>query len=507
MGVSDGLRVLRRSWRLIAATMVAAIAAAWVVTALTTPQYATTMTFFATTTSVSRGAGDALQGGIFSRDRIKVYADLVRSERLATMVAADQGIGLSSRQVQRRISAATVDDTVLLQVSVTDSVASRSERIARGVATEFANLVRALETPAGAETPTMRVEVVSGPTLGRTPVSPQPVRNLSLGLLVGLALGLTLALARAALDRTVRTAQALQEVTSAPVLTVVPHRTRRARRAATAESYSPSAESFRHLRTNLHLLDGQTPCRVLTVTSAVPGEGRSLVALHLALACAEAGRRVLLVEADLRTPALAEQLDVHPEPGLTDLLTGKPTSVQAIRRWGESTIWLLPSGAAAPNPSELLSSGLMAALLRRERAHFDVIIVDTPPLMPVTDAAVMASLADGTVLVTRAGRTDQDQVRAALTTLQSAGARLLGCVFNDVRPGSGASPYYYAGYRPRPRSESPVAPPATVDPDPRTRHAEQPWPAPQERAWATVGPAPHSAEDARAGGDPLRASH
>jgi len=442
MDFSHLLRALRRSWWLIAAFGVSALGVAALSTALTTPLYASSLTFFVTTSGEDISA--AYQGGLFSQQRVTSYADLIRGDRLATMIAHNSGSGLTPAQIQQRLSARPVPETVLLEVTVTDSSLERSEVIANALATQFGKLVRTIETPPGANTAAIKVEVVTGPTRHSVPVSPKPVRNLGLGLIFGLLAGVASAVLRETLDKTVKSSEVLQQATGAPALALVPYESEAARTPILlAEGYSARAEALRQLRTNLQFVDVDRPIRVLVITSAVPSEGKSTTSVNLAIAFAEAGKRVLVIEADLRRPTIATYLGLEGAVGLSNVLAGQVTVEDALQRWGEHDLWVLPSGFIPPNPSEILGSRNMSVLLERQREEFDVIIIDTPPVLPVTDAAVVAAMADGAVLVVRAAKTSQDQAKAAATALSVVDARLLGCVLNGVRRARGATQYYY----------------------------------------------------------------
>ena len=192
---------------------------------------------------------------------------------------------------------------------------------------------------------------------------------------------------------------------------------------------------------------GRRRGRVVAVANQKGGVGKSTTAVNLAIALAEAGKRVVLVEADLRRPRVARYLDLEGGLGLTDVLAGQASIWEVLQDWGASGLSVLPSGSSAPNPSELLGSANMVKLLDELRAGFDTVLIDTPPLLPVTDAAVAAVHADGALLVTRHRRTTRAQLTRAVDALNSVDARVLGCVFNMVRPtGTDPGGYEYAYY-------------------------------------------------------------
>ncbi|GAA4465227.1 polysaccharide biosynthesis tyrosine autokinase [Phytohabitans houttuyneae] len=412
-------------------------------TILAVPQYATSVTFFVTTPS--QGLSDAYQGGLFSAQRVTSYATLLEGDRLAQAIAADASLGLSPRQVQERITARVVPDTVLLEATVTDSSKARSKALAEALAADFRTLVQVLETPPGQSTATVKVDVVAGPTPDDAPVSPKPVRNLGLATLLGLLLGAGAAVLREKLDSTVKSAEELRDATDAPTLAVVPFDAKAADAPLLTEAASCSrSESLRHLRTNLQFADVDGPVRTLVVTSAVPGEGKSTTAVNTAITFAQADKRVLLIDADLRRPKVAEYLDLEGAVGLSNVLAGQVGIEDVVQHWGRHQLFVLPSGSVPPNPSELLGSRAMAHLLARQREHYDLIVIDTPPLVPVTDAAVLTAMADGAVMVARSGKTSTAQIRTGLARLRAVDARVLGCVLN--MQATKASDGYYAYY-------------------------------------------------------------
>lgn len=465
MDMRDVLQATARYWWLVVAVAMAALGCAVVVNAVAVPQYATTVVFFVTTPS--EGVSESYQGGLFSQQRVRSYEHLLTGDKLAHAIAGADGVGLTPAEVQSRISSWGVDGTVLLRARATDTDPARSERIANVLAREFISLVEEIETPPDRSSPAVKVEVVEGPAPSSGPVSPKPVRNFAIAGLLGLLLGVMAALLRRALDVTVKTAEVLQRVTGAPVLAVVPFDSGMKRHtplvagsrvaegaAKRSRSHSARGEAFRHLRTNLQFLDVDDPPKVIVITSAVVGEGKSSTAVNTAIAFAEAGRAVALVEADLRRPRVAAYLGVEGGVGLSDVLAGRVRVEDVLQRWGRNDLHVLPSGFMPPKPSELLGSQSMVALLGRLRERFDVVIVDSPPLLPFTDAAVVAASADGAVVVVRSGKTHQARVRTAVARIEAVGARLLGSVLN-MQATKVEEGYYYHGYRYRDSKHTP----------------------------------------------------
>jgi len=214
-------------------------------------------------------------------------------------------------------------------------------------------------------------------------------------------LGLGLAILRDILDTSIRSAEALRSISQVPVLGVISSdgSTKKPPLLVDRSPRSPRAEAFRQIRTNLQFVNVDSPLRVLVVTSSSAQEGKSTTAANLALTIAETGRRVLLIEGDLRRPKVAEYLGLEGSVGLTNVLAGQVDVKDVLQPWGHGNMTVLPSGSIPANPSELLGSHSMKRLLDSLKKSFDIIIIDTPPLLPVTDAAVTAVFADGAVVI------------------------------------------------------------------------------------------------------------
>jgi receptor protein-tyrosine kinase len=451
LDLKDVLHAVRSGWWLLVTGAVLGLAVAGALSWFATPLYSSSTQLFVSVAG-STDTSAAYQGNLFSQQRVTSYAELLTGEQLAGDVVDDLGLDLTAGQVAGKVAARALPDTVILEVTVTDTSAARARDIAASLGEQFREQVTELETPDGAQTSTVKVTTVQPAELDPAPVSPDVTRNLALGLVLGSLIGLGAALLRARLDNTVKSGDHVQELAGTGLIgTVLEDPTLDERHVVTSrDTHSLTAESFRAIRTNLQFLDVDNPPRVIVVASSVPGEGKSTLAVNLATALAQAGSRVMLVEADLRRPRVTKYMGLVSGAGLTNVLAGTAELDEVVQPWGEGKLRVLAAGPMPPNPSEVLGSAQMRALLERLRETQDYVIVDTPPLLPVTDAAVLSVLADGCVITTRFGKTRREQFGEAAATLARIDAKLLGVVLNRVPQSAAvARGYGYAyGYKP-----------------------------------------------------------
>jgi receptor protein-tyrosine kinase len=263
----------------------------------------------------------------------------------------------------------------------------------------------------------------------------------------GFLLGATLAIARVRLDRSVRDPEEAGELGGAPVIGTV----LRDELLATRHTIDPSKptrtlEDYRQLRTNLQFLDVDQPPRVIMVSSGMPSEGKTTLVINLALALAEAGRQVTIVEADLRRPRVTRYLRLVGGVGLTNILAGTAELEDVRQVYGQGNLSIIAAGPIPPNPSQLLASAQMSSLIGDLRQKNDFVLVDAPPLLPVADASGLAAMVDGVLLSVRYGATRKDQLAQAAATLERVGAKTLGLVLNLVPPKAEIGTAYGYGY-------------------------------------------------------------
>lgn len=444
MELKDYWLSVRRRWRIVVATLVVALAVAGAFTLQATPQYDSSTRIFVSTSESD--SSSAYTGNLFATQRVASYADLVGSRQLADQVAESIDNAVPADRLTELVTASVVPETVILEITAAHPDPEVAAAIAQAYAEELQALVNELETPQGESMSLVKATIVDDAEVNDDAVSPQPARNLALAAVLGLLLGIGLAVARELLDTSLTTSDDIGDVTDAPILGNIA--TDEAANLAPIEvlsSATPWAEAFRVLRTNMQYVEVDEEQKVIVMTSSLPGEGKTTTAINLALTTAMAGQRVVLVEADLRRPLIAQRLQLDGAVGTTNVLIGKVSLADALQEYGSSGLQVLASGPIPPNPSELLQSHAMETLLTDLRGKFDVIIVDAPPLLPVTDAALIAAQADGAVIVIRHGRTTRDQLQHSIERLEAVDAKALGIVINQAPSRKNRTGYGY-GY-------------------------------------------------------------
>jgi non-specific protein-tyrosine kinase len=441
----DYVRLLRIRKALIITCILLGLAAAAGVTLLATPIYEARARLFVSTDD-SSGVGAAYTGSLFTQQRVKSYTSIIDSPPVATAVIDELGLSLTPEELAAKVSASAPLDTVLLNVSVRDPAPVVAQRIANSVAENFIKVINQLERADTSGKSLVQVSVVNPAPLPGAPVSPRKQLNLALGLLVGLAVGVGSAVAKETLDQSVKGVEDMQDAFGLPTLAVIAHDPQAKNKPLISQlsSDSPRSESFRQLRTNLQFVNVDQRPRSIVITSAVPEEGKSTTACNLAISLARAGVPVILLEGDLRRPKVGDYLGLASGAGLTDVIIGRATIDDVLQPWGtDGQLFVMLSGPRPPNPSELLGSRHMSDLLA-ELERRALVIIDAPPLLPVTDAAILAAEASGALLVVAAKRTRRDQLRQALENLNSVGAHVFGGIFN-MAPTRGPDSYRY-GY-------------------------------------------------------------
>jgi non-specific protein-tyrosine kinase len=274
-----------------------------------------------------------------------------------------------------------------------------------------------------------------------SPTKPNRALNLALGVLAGLIGGVGLAFLLDHLDTRLYTTDQIEHLTALPTLVSVP-KARKQRQAGFLNGDTPEGEAFRRLSTKILNLDQDLPMETLVVTSAIPREGKSTITASLAYAMAQSGQRVVLVDSDLRRPTLHKILELPNETGLSNVLKGEASLEQALQQTQTPGLYVLTSGPLPPDPASLLNSPEMTNVIKQLGQQFEQVFLDTPSLLAVADAAMLAPLVDGVVLVVGRAQVRGEAVQAAYQQLTDVGARSIGIVVNRADQ-DGSLRYYY----------------------------------------------------------------
>jgi succinoglycan biosynthesis transport protein ExoP len=445
----DYLRILHKNWILIVACTLFGLAAGAGTSIASTPKYESTTQLYVSVQSGSASVtNDLVQGTTFARQAVTSYVSVADSERVLAPVIKQLKLSLTPQQLAAKVTATSPLNTVLIEITATDTSPVMAARIANAVGENLADVVvNVLEKPTGDTASPVKIETVQPAATPTRASSPNVPLNLALGLLIGLAIGIAVSVLRTVLDTRIHTSHDIELVTDKPMLGGISFDSEAKRRPLVvhADPRSPRAESFRTLRTNLQFLDVDHPQRTFVITSSVPGEGKSTTAANLAISLAETGARVALIDGDLRLPRIAEYMGIEGAVGLTDVLIGRAELADVLQKWGRNMLFVLPSGRIPPNPSELLGSNNMTKLLNLLSSEFTYVIIDSPPLLLVTDAAVISKLAGGAILVAASGRTKRSEIVGAVKALDHIGSRLLGVVVTML-PTRGPDAYGYGTY-------------------------------------------------------------
>lgn len=446
LDLHDYLRMLRRNWILIAATTLAGILVGGGATILAKPTYTADTQLFVAIQS-SGTVQELQQGNTFSQARVQSYVKTVGSPIVLQPAIDSLGLLVTAEQLSAKVQATTDDKTVLITITVADESPVQAAAIAQAVSSSLIKAVDSLERPKTGGTSPVSLSIIKPASAPSAPSAPNPRLNLLLGLLVGLTAGVLAAVSRTTLDTRIRGEADLRQVTDAPLLGGISFDQDATKKPLLTQAppQSPRAESFRQLRTNLQFANISDSARTVLVTSSLPGEGKSTTATNLAIALAQAGQTVCLVDADLRRPMVSEYLGLDRSAGLTTALVGIADVEDLLQPWGGDSLFVLTSGQIPPNPSELLGSHQMKSLLERLESAFDAVIIDAPPLLPVTDAAVLSQHVGGVVIVVGAQKLRAQDLAKSISALELVGSNVLGVVLNRL-PAKGPDSYTYGYY-------------------------------------------------------------
>lgn len=458
MTLQSYVRIFGERWKLIVLFVLAGTGLAVLLTAMTPKVYQADVQIFVATTNDTSNSATQYEAAAFTQTQVQTFAQIVASPQVLDRVKNDLHLLMANGDLKGKISASAPTGQSIVDLHVNDSSPDRAEQIANSTAAAFVTVVQGYYAdPNDPRAPKpVRLYVTDPATAPSAPSSPKPALNISLGLLLGLLVGVGVAVARDVLDNRIKDTDALSKAAGAPSMGVVvedPTANRHAI-ATRAGTRNLRAENFRQLRANLQFANVDEHPRIIAITSSIPSEGKTMVAINLASTLAEAGFTVCLVDADLRRPMVAKVMGLAGPVGLTSVLINQIDLIEALQSAG-SNLYVLSSGPTPPNPSEVLASSYVRDVVHSLLDKVDYVIIDTAPLLPVADGSEVAALADGTLLVARHKLTTDNQVKRSAAALARVDAKLVGVVLNRV-PGRRNSEYGYTYYRdveaPRARS-------------------------------------------------------
>lgn len=401
----------------------------------------------------SSDSGSALLSNNLALSKVVSFVEIGSWRSVAENAIEKLGLSASPESLVRRVEVSNPVGTVTIRVDASGSSPEAARDLAEAWLQGMAAEIASLETSNGRTQASVELVPADTARLPSAPSSPNTRLALLLGAGIGLAGGLGLAFGRYALDRRIRSADLVEQETGLSVVGTVPversfsggQRLVSVEDARSGRMFAVS-EAMRELRTNVQFMDVDNPPQIIVVTSPLPGDGKSTVGANLALVTAASGKKVYFIDGDLRRPMVGTVFGLVEGAGLTDVLSGRAELADVEQSFGGiDTLRIIAAGRTPPNPSEVLGSDRMKELLR-ELSLDAMVIIDAPPLLPVTDAAVLTHSADGAIIVVAAGRTTFDMLNKAIANLERAGGRALGVVLNRIsRRGGSYHDYRYSG--------------------------------------------------------------
>ena len=461
--------VMNKSWLVGIVAVVCAVVAFLGTFFFITPMYESSVMFYVNNSSLSLGeAAMSITTGDISASRglVKNYIIILNTRETLNDVIDYADSDLTYSELKKMISAEAVESTEIFEVVVTNSNPKEAEELASAIAYILPKRISTIVEGTSAK-------VVDSAVLPSRPSSPNYTKNTLIGFVFGLMLTVAVIVMRDLVDITVRTEEDLQRVCKHPVLAAVPDMLAPSKggyyygygkekkqnadhgkqpEVVGADISFAASEAYKLLRTKLQFsFADEKACRVIGVSSALTGEGKSLSSVNLAYSLSQLNQRVLLIDCDMRRPSLSAKLPIQKAPGLSDFLAGQSRADNLIQNCGlkndERAFHVVSAGRNPPNPMELLSSRRMEQMLALLRQNYDYIILDLPPVGEVGDALAVAKLTDGMLLVVRQNYGNRLALGAAVRQFEFVDSRILGIVYNCAdESGNGYSKKYYKKY-------------------------------------------------------------
>lgn len=377
---------------------------------------------------------------LLTQKLVKSYVLIMTSDTNMELVKKEIGTDLSIGQLRSYINVAGIGETEVLKISVENKDPILAQAIANAlVKVSPATIIRVIKAGSA--------EVIDTAKVPARPVKPVVWQYAAIGMLLGLMLSLVLIFLRDFFDNTFKTEDDVRNVLDLPVITSLPELAKDSATIVTEETPFDYKEAFKVLRTKIQFSGVDGDMKRIAITSSGPFEGKTTVSINLALTMAETGKRVLLIDADLRKPKVHKTLNMPSEPGISNVLTQQEELANVIKKVPNfDSLDVVTCGVIPPNPTELLGSHQMEAFIASIEDDYDYIIFDTPPIGLVADTAVLSKMLDGVIWVVSYGRTVKETAHFAKDTLDSVNANIIGCVFNRVKADSYGNRGYYRRY-------------------------------------------------------------
>nr|WP_286672936.1 polysaccharide biosynthesis tyrosine autokinase [Brevibacterium sp. RIT 803] len=418
MSIIDFLRIVRKNIVLLI-VMIAAGGLGGVGVYLLLPDEYTSRTELFVSTVEASNPDQKQIASAFVQERLRTYVDLADSRLVLEPVIRDLDLTISPEKLAEYVSASSDHGTVLLTVSATATTPGGAARVSEAVADSLTTAITDLESRHGKAQSGIRLAVANDASVPSTGSGPAQWLCAVIGILLGAAIGIAIALFRSAVDSKIRDITGVREVTAAPILASVPVRTESSAHPEPTAIHqdSPYAEAIRRLRANLRFARVEDSNNVIEVTSSVPSEGKTSISVNLAISLAQSGQRVVLVDVDLRQPAVADRLGLENSAGLTTALLGTADVHDLLQPWGQDELYVLTAGDRVSNPVELIDSRSMSKLMMVLRNDFDTVILDCPPVLPVADGLLLAKIAGRIIHVIAVNETSRNELEEALNDL------------------------------------------------------------------------------------------
>lgn len=456
MTIADLLQIVRKHLASAIISFVVVFAAVAAVTFIMPPKYTATAEVFATYAGQSgetQTTNDMSSGANYLNTQIKTYPELVKTEAVLQPVIKDLGLDMTTTDLAGVVTATNPTNTFMVDISAEVGDPQQAADIANSVAKNLADQISSdLYSNSSSSSP-IKLSVVQKAQAPTGQSSPNIPLYLAAGLILGIIVGIGVALLKDILNTKVDSTDDVRELTHASSLGTVPQATilDDSRPVVVAQPAGSEAEEFRRIRTNLSFLTttaAQGHGRLLVITSTDPSEGKTTVSSNVAVALAEEGKSVLLIDADLRHPSVAHKLGIEGHVGLSHVLSRQASPADVIQKYWKPNLHIMPAGKRPANASILLNSDLMKEMVDQALTQYDYVIIDTAPLSIASDATVFGRMAGGLVLVTGKGVVEKKELESTATALQTAEVPILGFIFNfaDPKKVHSENHYYYYYY-------------------------------------------------------------